>query len=317
MNSRKTHIIQMYDWGNRGEKDYNTTAKVILKPDKKLIKKVAPGVTEMRKLSSKHDVKGFDMPRPDIRVLKTRAGKIIRVGSSGINNLNDFKKYALPIINRSFSKNELSDMNVYIEYPDKSLVKTHFNGMNEEWITKGKKKFNIISILNKHSPPDLVHELVHAVRFTRGRAMKDIDKDEAETELESFARLRPRDIKRISTQSYGYYTLLKGDTRQKMKDDRNTILKCPVRGGIHQKVKKCFRKTNISKIKIDKKYIPKQRISGEDIDRYFQIVTPGGEITETHISSHRKTDNIKLFLKKKYGSRSKIYEWIDGKRKQV
>jgi hypothetical protein len=250
----------MYDFGERGIRDFNHLHKKVVPASKNLIKSQKRFGFKLKKLDPTLDVKGFDMPRGDIEKIKVKGGKIIRVGSDNAQKNNEyFKKYIVPLINRSFSKKELEDLNIYIEYPSKYVVKNH-DGTSESFKSlKDQRKFSVIDIEKKKDGPVIIHELLHAVMFSQNKDPKSKSQAEAETELGTLVRLPAHERKKIPC-NYGYYGLLKKKNSCKLqKDDVNTIKQnCDVHN--KNKLVSCIRenlkKTNIGKLKVPKKYDP-------------------------------------------------------------
>jgi hypothetical protein len=257
--SRTNYIIQMYDFGKRGISDFGKTAKKIIPPSKKLLKRTTIGPV-LKNLDPKIDVRGYDMPRDDIKIIRLKNKKIIRIGSNTINrNLKYFKKYILPYINRSFTKSELQNLNLYIEYPDTKLDKK-FGGMSIGYKSDKNINYSTISISDKKDASTAVHEILHAVRHYKRNASKNIHRDEAETELETLARL-PKKYRKNIPCGEGYYTLI-GNKKNRCKaraDDMKFIdKKCGHKKNLTSCIRKNLKKTNIGKLKIPKKYKPDQ-----------------------------------------------------------
>jgi hypothetical protein len=257
--NRENWIIQMYDWGQRGIQDYNHLHKKIIPASKNLIKKTQYGV-RLKKLDPNLDVIGFDMPRNDIEKVKIKNGKIIRIGCDrGIKqNSEYFKKYIIPIINRSFTREELENIELYVEYPSKTLD-PKFDGLSSGYVSDKNMKFSTIHVSRKKDAPTIVHEVLHAVRFEKNRTLKNINKDEAETDLETMMRLSKYERDKIPCND-GYYSLIKGDKCKARHEDAKVIEQnCNIRNKheLSKCIKRNLKKTNIGKLKIPKKFIPK------------------------------------------------------------
>jgi len=256
--TRENWILQMYDFGEKGIKDFDTIAKKIIPPTKKLIKKTTYG-RRLKKLDSTLDIEGYDKPRTDIKNLRLN-NKVIRIGSDTIDkNLKNFKKFILPTINNAFTKNELKNIDIYIEYPSNKLPK-NFSGISTGWESEKNKKFSTIDLSTKTDAPTAVHEILHAMKYENNKFINNIHKDEAETELETYLRLSPKMRKKIPC-SDGYYSFIKGNKCNARKDDVKIIKSaCNIKHkkGLTKCITKNLKKTNIGKIKIPKKYIPKQ-----------------------------------------------------------
>jgi len=247
----------MYDFGERGIDDFGHTHKKIIPASRKLIRKTKYG-PRLKKLERKLDVQGYDIPRQDIKCLKLKNEKIIRVGSDDVDaNIKEFRRSILPYLNKAFTKEELAGMELYIEYPSKRLIaKKKFGGVSSEWLSDKKKKFSIIELAHKKDGLTAVHEMLHAVKYKDGRVIKNVHLDEAETDLESMMRLSPKDVKKIDCDD-GYYDFVKGNKCKARREDVETIKKnCDLRDkeGLTSCIKKNIKKTHIGKIKIPRKY---------------------------------------------------------------
>jgi len=260
---RDQWIIQMYDFGRKGIKDFGHLHKKVIPASKYIIyyRKGRKGDGPiLKKLDPNLDVYGFDLPRKDIEKITLKNGKIIRIGSDHIKRDGDyFKNYIVPLINRSFSNQELKNAEIYIEYPSKRL-KSEYDGVAISYISDiDKQKFSTIHVSNKKDGPTIIHEMLHAVRFKDRRNTKSKNLDEAETTLGTFARLSDYEVKKIPCDD-GYYHLVKGDKCKSRTEDIKLIKqKCNIRN--KNELTTCIRKniknTHIGKIKIPKKYIPK------------------------------------------------------------
>jgi hypothetical protein len=254
--SRENWILQMYDLGERGVKDFGSTAKKIIPASKTLIKKTSYG-PRLKKLNPKLDVRGYDLPRCDIKILHLKNKKIVRVGSDNIEaNIKDFKRYILPYINNAFTNEELRNLDIYIEYPSKN-ISIKFGGISTGWESNSHKKFSIIDLATRKDVPTAVHEVVHALKYEKYKPTHDVSKDEAETELETYIRLNPKMRKKVPCHD-GYYYFVKGDKCKARKADVKIIeSSCNIknRKGLTKCIEKNLHKTNIGKLKIPKKYI--------------------------------------------------------------
>lgn len=315
--SRKNHIIQMYDWGKKGEGDYDHKHKSIIKPIKQLTRKTKYG-RKLRKLPSKFDVQGYDMPRADIQNMKLK-GRTIRVGNEDITNVEYFRKKILPQMQNMFTKEEVKLLNVYLEYPNEKIHKM-FAGLTEGWTSDNShSRYNIIDIsLNqKNDLYTIIHELVHALRFARKDTTRDIDKDESETDLEAIARLPASYIKNhMQHADLGYYQLLPGGRRNIIIDKKMIDTKCTIGKRMPACIKSNLKHSKIGKISIPNRFVPKLKINPEYIDRTFMVELPdrniiieGYKITNTHAFVQKYIDM--------YGKNIKVYEWMDGKKKII
>jgi len=254
--TRENWILHMYDLGDKGIKDFNATAKKVIPATKNLVHKTTYG-SRLKKLNAKLDVQGYDMPRCDIKTIHFKNNKkIIRIGGDNIDaSLKDFKRYILPYINKSFTSDELKNIDLYIEYPSKK-ISINYSGIHTGWISDKRKKFSTIDITSKKDGSTAVHELVHAIKHEKHRPIHDISKDEAETELETYIRLGHSAHKKIPCND-GYYHFIKGDKCKARKEDMETIKStCNIKDkkGLTQCIQKNLDKTNIGKLKIPKRY---------------------------------------------------------------
>jgi hypothetical protein len=212
----------------------------------------------LRKLDKNLDVKGFDMPRNDIRNVKLKNNKTIRVGGDNPSNtIKYFRKYILPYINKAFTEKELKGIELYIEYPGTSLQK-HFLGMQEGWLSDKNQKFSTIELTHIKDGLSAVHEILHAVRYKNNRRLKNLNDDEAETDLEAMMRYPPRALSKIPCND-GYYDFVKGNKCKARKEDAKIIKdNCNLRdkAGLSKCIRKNLKKTHIGKIKVPKKYHP-------------------------------------------------------------
>ena len=266
MTSKKQHpmnrdqwIVQMYDFGKKGIKDFGHLHKKVIPASKYLIRHTRDGPI-LKKLDPHLDVHGFDMPRKDIEKVKIKNGKIIRVGSDNISKDGDyFRNYIVPLINRSFTKQELQDVELYIEYPSKRLPSI-YDGMAISYTSnKDNIKFSTIEVSSKKDGPTIIHEILHAVRFKHRRNSKNKHQDEAETELGTLARLSDYERKQVPCND-GYYQLVKGNKCKARDEDIKLIKqKCNLKNknGLTTCIRKNIKKTHIGKIKIPGKFIPK------------------------------------------------------------
>jgi len=258
--TRSNWIIQMYDFGENGVKDFNTTAKKIISPTKNLIKKTSYGL-KLKKLDPTLDVEGYDKPRDDIKNIHLKNGKIVRVGGDNIeSNIKTFKKYILPYINKSFTKEELKNLDTYIEYPSKKLIKGNFGGMSDAMKSNKNKKISIIELLDTKNKSVAIHEIIHAIKHANNNIIHSVHKDEAETILEEHIRLPPKVFTKKSCDD-SYYSFIKGNKCKAVKEDIEIIKSnCNIKNkkGLTKCITKNLKKTNIGKIKIPKSHIPKQ-----------------------------------------------------------
>jgi len=249
----------MYDLGEGGIKDYNKMSNKIIPATKKLTRKTEYGV-RLKRLSAKVDVDGFDHPRDDIKNIHLKNKKIVRIGSDNPNKtVTDFKKYILPSINNAFTKNELKNLDIYIEYPSKNISQ-HFSGLSTGWSSNKNKKFSTIDLTTNRDADTAVHEILHAMKYENGTMSHNVNKDESETTLETYIRLTPKLRKKVSCDD-GYYGFIKGNKCKARKDDVKIIeSNCNIKNksGLTKCIKKNLHKTNLGKIKIPKKYIPKE-----------------------------------------------------------
>lgn len=257
--TREQWILHMYDLGNKGVRDFGSTAKRVIPATKDLIHKTTDG-PRLNKLSSKLDVQGFDMPRDDIQKVKLK-NKVIRIGGDTINkNAKVFKKHILPILNNAFNTKEMKNVDLYIEYPSKNLPH-NFEGMHNGYVSNKKHKFSTVQLKYMKDPDSALHEIVHAVKYENGKYIHERNKDEAETVLETLVRMSPKDRKKAPCES-SYYGMSKGqgNCRDRQKKDIEIIeSSCNIKNksGLTKCITKNLHKTSIGQIKIPKKHRPK------------------------------------------------------------
>jgi hypothetical protein len=256
--NRENYIIGMYDFGNKGIEDYDHLHKKIIPASEKLVKKSKYGM-RLKKLDSTLDVEGYDMPRKDVERVRIEGGKYIRIGGDTIKrNAEYFKKYIIPAINRSFTRDELNGTEIYIEYPSKS-ISNKFDGLATHYDSDKNIKFTIIDLARKKDIPGAVHEILHAVRFSKNKMMRNRNIDEAETDLETLMRLSKYERKKLPCND-GYYQFVKGKNICKARSEDEKLIEqnCNIKNkkGLSQCIKKNLKKTNIGKIKIPKRLHP-------------------------------------------------------------
>lgn len=257
---RDNWVIQMYDFGEQGIKDFNHLHKKVIPASRKLIVPQKRFGLRLKKLDANLDVKGFDMPRGDIEKIELKGGKIIRVGSDHSKQNNEyFKNYIVPLINKSFSREELAHLNLYIEYPSKYLSNKYDGMANSFHSLADKRKFSTIDVARKKDGSVVVHEILHTVMFSQNRNPKNRNQAEAETEIGTLVRLTDHERSKVPC-GYGYYELLKKKNPCKAQsEDVKTIKKhCDVhdKNKLISCIRKNLPKTHIGKLKVPKKYNP-------------------------------------------------------------
>lgn len=273
-----------------------------------------------------------DTPRPDIKGMKNKGGKLVRVGSSKKGYHKDFKEQVLPIIDRNFSKQELRDMNLYFEYPA-GTAKSRWAGQCSHQTSRSGKKYAVISLRDqyRHDEEVVTHELVHARRYAKGEELRDKDRNEAETDLETAGRVSPGYFDKIAC---GYYQKIKRDPGitdcQLRTEDRVLLTGSKGRAMKGKKlvkaVKERYPKSNIARFGGGGDRKPGAcAVNGcippalEWRDRYFTIRLPDGGTVEHHVQFVQKATlaQVRELLTDQFGQNIRVVEWHDGKGRVV
>lgn len=313
---RKNHIIEMYS--SNAEADFSKRAKKVVDRHNNIRSDEVTGEPFVFPIA--FDIENHDVPFHDIKAVSTKSGKKVRVGSNKAH-----KKHATEIkgiLNQNFTAEELGDMNLYFEYPASKTVGVV--ALHTGYEENG-RRFSIIDIAshNRGLEDTVTHEVVHARRWSKKEQIRDVDREESETELETIARISN---KGLDERFGGYYQYLKhGRPKDLIRQDRALITgdaSKPLRGkeavrGINQK----FNESNISQYDGEGRWegsAKRRRVKmpGEDLDRYFEVDTPKRKNIQAHARLSKKLPigRIITTLKKKYGKDARIYEWRDGKK---
>lgn len=300
---RKNWIASMFERGLRGKHDYFRTARKMVMPTFQNVEKwkINPS------FGSRLDILHWDVPRKDVEVVKIH-GRNIYVGG-------ELRKKSVPFIKRvienNFTANEIKKIkNLYIE-TDVSLP--GLKGRHTGYETKGGVKFSKVTVDKKyHDDEDtLTHEVIHAHRSASNRIVKDVDRDEKETDLEALAR---QSNPRIKKGGYYQYAPKEIGIRNAIERDRKGLTGSM---GKSLKGKKAIERT--------REYYPKSIISGvhfsppELIDRYFYVILKNGTKANIHMRFDRTVplQTIKKRLKEEHGKEIKAWEWRDGKKFRI
>lgn len=330
--ARRSHVRCMYDARQRGIRDMSAHTPPYLLP-------IENRTLTAEDISPDHDIIGFDHPRTDIRVKKTKAGKTIRTGGNTPPDRVMLSGIATKVLNENFTKAEVRSMNLYFEGSPgvqninvAGTCSTH-RGVGEPVST--------ISVPSSEVCEGIVtHEIVHALRAIDGRRNTDRDLEEIDTEYETALRVQnPHEWRG------GYYQFIPGAMQEHGVPDRPSVEAAvladrvlatgatdkPLKGRrlTHKIVPKTVRRSRIetarSALDFDtflhgprtaEHYGLRQMIA-EDVDVYFQIKLPDKSTVEYHIrfdEARPSLAKIKKHLKERFGKNIEAWEWEDGKR---
>lgn len=325
---REDWVTTMYDFGAPGVADYSHRHNVVVAPSPDT---VSGG--KLKYLPREFDVHGYDHPRKDIRAYKTKVGDHVRVGGESQEKIRFFGGYGVPIINRSFDEGEIDRLNVYYEYPS-SRVRGGTMGTTDNWISDTGIKHSIIDINPRYikDEPTILHETIHAMRFRDGIEGKDVDEDEALTELETVARVSRKGLFQMR-HALGYYSWMTNGF-EKMKEDRILLTGSLDRSltgeTARRRVLEVFPRTHLARLKIGqisdrkkKKRMVESRIdevAPEWLDRYFKIVLKTGSVVNRHMRFKKPVPLASIVgkMKARYGSDLyQVFEYDDGVKKLV
>jgi len=255
--SRKNYVHQMFGWGKGGEKDYNTTAKIIKKqtPELLMSSKFGP---RLKILPNQFDVKDYDMPRNDIKRVKIN-NKYIYIGGDK-KDIQKFKVKILPKLKNIFVNTDDKNFKVYIELSskDKDLISNKKTGIIryavEQCYISGKNKNYAIIDTNNNGIrlSTITHELIHASRCVSKNRSNNDHKEETETALETVSRLPLKYLKeQLKNRVHGntgYYDFL-GGTPDILSDKQLIDSKCKNIKNLRTCIKKNIKNTKINKLK--------------------------------------------------------------------
>jgi hypothetical protein len=276
-------------------------------------------------LRQKEDLLGLDHPRPDVTPVEVKGVRQIFVGSG-----DDYYRLAAAMKVREavscFTRDELKKMGpLFVEVGGIDIPNTA--GLCEYRTWGGKEVGHLIYISPKYVDclHTLNHELVHARRHGEGEWVKDCDREEKMTELESIARTPFSKIRNV-----GYYWRIpeveklfrEGPSRwdegkalamELIKKDK--LMMC----GDLERVLKGKEAKRVVESYYSRSEIARARFSpGEELDRYFEI-KKGGETIKLHVrfTEPTKLEEIKKGLMKRYGKDIEAWEWRDGKKVKI
>ena len=270
--------------------------------------------------------RGEECNRPDIGNLWIHNTKI-RIGGK---YRGTYGPYVKEILESNFTPQEMERIgNLYIETNPKDLGE-NVGGSTEHFEIEGKAKAAIIRI-PPHMQGDhkdvegaedsLTHENIHALRNVMGRYVRDLDREESETQLESISRMSEEGLENITTGYYQYIPGLKTpeDCFNAIDDDRILVndeysRKRKGDDAIHA-VRTRYPKSNISRLRLE------AGSDAENIDRYFLIGTPKKGLIRLH-KRYRKgkippLETTKKRLQKRYGEDATIWEFNDGQKVKI
>jgi hypothetical protein len=277
---------------------------------------VVPG--EFPGISSKMDLEGLDIPVPDIHVFKDKTGKNVYVGGSNKKRRNTLTHAVKGVMTHSFAASELKKMNLYFDasHPISANAVGECQGFTYHRDEKREKKHSIIRVAEGHEQEDvLIHEMVHARRHAMHNDVRDINREEKETELESVIRMRSP-AQKIA----GYYQF-HPDGRDNNKRRNMIVADRILATGSEKKSLKGKRAVKRTQEIYNKSFISTVHFSpAEDVDGYFEIRLPDGITTvDLHVRYTKRPSltQIKKDLKKQYGTNITAWEYRDGKRVQI
>lgn len=348
-NDRMRWVMKSYHWGNRGRNDFGERNQKVVQPRPEMFVGDPMMGRRLRNLPDQHDVLGEDMPRPDIQRVQTRAGNGVLVGSAERGAGARFAKSQIPKLANAFTNEEQNRLEVYYEYPDRSLAQNELGMCYYLQSPADRKRYSVITIQKKQVDDEatVVHETLHSLREQKGQRVADTDADEAEVELETLARVSYAGLMDMKS-NLGYYAYLPNGW-QALQQDRVLLtgsLKRSLQGdAARAAVRAKFKQTNMSKLKIagSPRRVPqtkraavaksgrttaapskraaksKQYYAPEWLDRFFDIDLPGKARVQVHLnqSENQSDREIVRDLEKRFGKSARIYEYVDGKRRRV
>lgn len=306
---RIDNIMTMWWYGHRGYVDRAKTARNVMPAS------MVPG--EFPDISSETDLRGIDMPIPDIQVFKDKTGKNVYVGGSNKKRRDALANTVKNAMDYGFTADELRRMNMYFDasHPISDAAGGECSTFTVRHSAKLVKKHSIIRVAKGHETEAiLLHEMVHARRHAMGDEVNDVNRDEKETELESVIRMRSPTRK-----GEGYYRHHPDghdDTKRMAMILSDRIL---ATGSIKRNLKGSRAVKRTQEI-YDQSFISAVHFSpAEDIDGYFKIRRSDGVLVDLHVRYEKRPSlaQIKKDLKKRYGNNITAWEYVDGKRVQI
>ena len=260
------------------------------------------------------------LKRKDIKCTKVH-NKCVHVGG---NNRKSYAPFIKDTLESNFTSGEIHKMkNIYIETNPKNFDKDCSGTSESLDFGKGVKGSIILIPKRKQGNVEggedtLTHETIHALRFSTNRYIKDVNREEKETQLESLSRISYDGFQQATT---GYYTFVpKLDTIAErfdaMDSDRillnNTLQRTRKGKWAIKTVNKKYKKTQLSKAHFS---------PGENIDRYFLVKLESGTIIRVHkrykIGKYVNMLQLKDQFKARYGSNAIVWEWQNGKKIKI
>lgn len=240
----------------------------------------------------------------------------------GGKHRNTYGPYVKDILESNFTSKELNEIdNLYIETNPLQMSKNCSGTCEELDFGKGIKG-SIIRIPKvkqgniQGGEDTLTHETIHALRFTTNRNIRDNNRNEKETQLESLSRISFNGLQKMTTGYYDYIPELKTVDERfiAIDDDRvllNKTLKRKQKGKYALRtVNKNYRRSQLSKARFS---------PGENIDRYFFVKTSTGLMVKVHkrykVGKVATVTELKMQFGKRYGPNATVWEWHDGKKK--
>jgi hypothetical protein len=253
-NDRMRWVTKAYHWGDRGRTDFAERSRRVVPADPKMFVAGEFGGRRLRSLPAEFDVFGEDMPRADIARVRTRAGNGVLVGSAERGAGQRFAKAQIPNLATAFTNEEQNRMEVYYEYPDRSLAQNELGMCYYLQSPADSRRYSVITIQKNqvNDEATVVHETLHSLREQKGQRLMDTDADEAEVELETLARVSYPGLMKMK-HNLGYYAYLPNGW-QALQQDRVTLtgsLRKSLQGdAAREAVRRKFKQTNMSRLKI-------------------------------------------------------------------
>lgn len=307
---RMDHIEFMWRNGHKGSVDRAKRARNV-----EFFGSFTPGIYPGS--SNKLDFDKLDMPIPDIHVFKDKTGKNVYVGGSDKKRRNALTNTVKNIMVHSFAASELKKMSLYFDasHPSSANAAGECQTFTFHRGEKREKKHSIIRVAKGREREDvLIHEMVHARRHVMGDHVRDIDREEKETELESVIRMQ-FPARKVA----GYYQFHPDGLDDNKR--RNMIVADRILAtGSEKKSLKGKRAVKRTQEIYNKSFISTVHFSpAEDVDGYFEIRLPDGTMVDLHVRYTKRPSltQIKKDLKKQYGTKITAWEYRDGKRVQI
>jgi len=277
------------------------------------------------------DIKSYDIPRSDLLFFYGPTDRKIYIAKGNKDTRKILKTEARTQVFNNFTIKEVMEMGpLYLQVGGESRGSAgscrHVRSIpHKTHITGQIRTPHMIYIKGKYiqDPSVLTHELIHAKRFGMKDYVRDQDREETETELETMCRLSPTEFKKRGLAGYYYripeikklirenYSVAIRRMKEMQKKDRKLII-----GGnyrlkgklLTERINRLFPKSHISKAKFS---------LGEKLDRYF-LIKKGTLKEYLHIGYIKPVDDRTVYadLRKQYPS-AQIYEIKDGKEVRI